>query len=381
MADEGAAAASLPEEEGILPLANQPPEAQNAPRGRNRGSFAQKILLAGPELWLQGTEEAEVRAVCNQNAKLRGKVVQVPRSTPIVIPNYTVQWYSSGTSGLHMNQLSTVFTPTPANKRLLLSAIAAYEESETRPRQRRHLSTSSPGDTSHGVSQQMISQRSSQRQQSSAAAGLIVAARQETRHAAVSDTTRHTNGESQLSESDDESVLTQQSQEEQLDEFESAYNNDDTDVNDNQLDGISFNGDNMNVPQDVLPNELIFSWDTLAPDFQRPDNLPEPQYYNGETGLKRGIASVFETPLQCFMRVSGADVAFWWRVTANSNKYARQNCTAVNCVPYFAGSEWNDIRVQEMIRAHGIILGISFVSHGHLVDIILTFVRVHFPFK
>jgi hypothetical protein len=34
-----------------------------------------------------------------------------------------------------MSQLSTVFAPTPTNKSLLLSAIAAYELSETRPRQ------------------------------------------------------------------------------------------------------------------------------------------------------------------------------------------------------------------------------------------------------
>lgn len=59
MADEGATAASLLEEEGVLPLANQPPEAQNAPRGHNWGSFAQKILLAGPELCLKAQKKQE----------------------------------------------------------------------------------------------------------------------------------------------------------------------------------------------------------------------------------------------------------------------------------------------------------------------------------
>lgn len=153
MADEGASAASLQEEEGVLPPANRPPQGQNAPRRRtSRGSFSQKILLAGPDLWLQGTDPG-LEAVCNLDAKLRGKVVQIPKHIASgVIPNYTVQWYSSGNSRLNVNQLTTEFAPTPTNKRLLLSAIAAYE-GERRPRQRRRLSMNS---------EQISSQRSSQ---------------------------------------------------------------------------------------------------------------------------------------------------------------------------------------------------------------------------
>ena len=67
--DEGAAAASLPAEEGVLPPANRPSDSQNASRGRNRGSFSQKILLTGPELWLQGTAPG-LRSICNLEAKV-----------------------------------------------------------------------------------------------------------------------------------------------------------------------------------------------------------------------------------------------------------------------------------------------------------------------
>jgi hypothetical protein len=180
MADEEASAASLQQEEGVIPHANQPapdeanrpsPDAQNtSTRRRSRGSFAQKILLAGPELWLQGRVQSELSAVCNREAKLRGKVIQVPRHKPTVISNYTVQWYSSGASGLDVNQLSTVFAPTPANKTLLLAAIAAYDESETSPRQRRRRMSPS-SDTTH------VSQR--QQSSSSAASAAIVAARRQ----------------------------------------------------------------------------------------------------------------------------------------------------------------------------------------------------------
>jgi hypothetical protein len=79
MADEGAAAASLQEERGVVPPANQLPEPQNASRGRNRGSFSQKILLGGPDLWLQGTAPG-LRAICNREAKVRGKVIQIPKN-------------------------------------------------------------------------------------------------------------------------------------------------------------------------------------------------------------------------------------------------------------------------------------------------------------
>jgi hypothetical protein len=186
-----------------------------------------------------------------------------------------------------------------------------------------------------------------------------VAARQATaRRAAVA--------ADQLSESDDESSLAQQSEEEEqqseeeqqeVDEFETAY---DDAMEENGLDGASFEGDNTAVTQeDALPNDLIFSWETLPEDFQRPDNLPDPQYYSGEKGLKRGIANTFETPFESFMRVGGADIAFWRRLTANSNKHARRHCNFMNSVPYFAGSEWKPITVQEMIRAHGIMLRIS----------------------
>jgi hypothetical protein len=136
----------------------------------------------------------------------------------------------------------------------------------------------------------------------------------------------------QLSESDDESSLAQQSEEEEqeseeeqqeVDEFETAY---DDATEDNGLDGTSFEGDDTAVPQDILPTDLTFSWEPLPEDFQRPDNLPDPQYYSGEKGLKRGIANTFETPFESFMRVGGADLAFWRRLTANSNKYARRHC-------------------------------------------------------
>ncbi len=209
MADEGASAASLQEEEGVLPPANRPPQGQNAPRRRtSRGSFSQKILLAGPDLWLQGTDPG-LQAVCNLDEKLRGKVVQIPKHIASgVIPNHTVQWYSSGNSRLNVNQLTTEFALTPANKRLLLSAIAAYEGERT-PRQR---------------TSEISSQRSSQSQQSSAASAIIVAARQATARRAVA--------ADQLSESDDESSSAQQSEEEEqqseeeqqeVDEFETAY--------------------------------------------------------------------------------------------------------------------------------------------------------------
>jgi hypothetical protein len=145
-----------------------------------------------------------------------------------------------------------------------------------------------------------------------------------------------------------------------LNEFESAYYDDDFVDDDGRIEGIMFDGDDINVPQDALPIELTFSWETLPQDFQRPHDVPEPQYYNGETGLKRGIANTFDTPFGCLKRVGGADEAFWRRVTANSNKYARRNLTiGVNGLPYFAGSQWTDITVQEMIRAHGIMLRIS----------------------
>ena len=131
---------------------HQGAEPVGARRRTSRGSFAQKILLAGPELWLQGTDPG-LQAVCNLDEKLRGKVVQIPKHIASgVIPNYTVQWYSSGNSRLNVNQLTTEFAPTPTNKRLLLSAIAAYE-GERRPRQRRRLSMNS---------EQISSQRSSQ---------------------------------------------------------------------------------------------------------------------------------------------------------------------------------------------------------------------------
>jgi hypothetical protein len=167
MPGEGAAAASLPGQEGVLPSVNRQSESQNATRGRNRGSFSQKILLAGPDLWLQGTDP-ELRSLCNLEAKVRGKIVRIPKNMPSLVPNYTVQWYNSGNSGLHVNQLQTTFTQTPVNKNLLLGAIAAYEDQ--RPTRRRRLSNS---DSRMSQQQDATSQQASQSQQSAASVAIV----------------------------------------------------------------------------------------------------------------------------------------------------------------------------------------------------------------
>ena len=49
---------------------------------------------------------------------------------------------------------------------------------------------------------------------------------------------------------------------------------------------------------------------------------PPPKLYNGDSGLKRGVASSFDTPLEAFAR-SGFSPELITKYTANSNRYVR----------------------------------------------------------
>ncbi len=52
------------------------------------------------------------------------------------------------------------------------------------------------------------------------------------------------------------------------------------------------------------------------------------------------------------MQTSGMDISYFYRSTANSNKFARGKVVAGK----FGGTQWKNIKVEEMVHFYGIML-------------------------
>ena len=79
--------------------------------------------------------------------------------------------------------------------------------------------------------------------------------------------------------------------------------------------------------------------------------------YNGRGPcLRRGVVRRFDTVLGCLDLCSGMDYEVFKRITANANEYARMH---MNNDGQYAGSNWTNVTVEEMMRVLEIILKMS----------------------
>ena len=99
------------------------------------------------------------------------------------------------------------------------------------------------------------------------------------------------------------------------------------------------------------------NWDDIG-DEEEIRGPPENDRYNGPHGLKPGVINRFKTVLQCLMTTTALSLDFFDRLTTQSNKFAR-NQMKERCSNKFIGRNWQNIRVEEMIRFFGIMLRIS----------------------
>ena len=98
-------------------------------------------------------------------------------------------------------------------------------------------------------------------------------------------------------------------------------------------------------------------WKDIADD-ENVEGPPENDRYNVPHDLKNGIRERFTDVLQFVMNTTVISMEFFERLTAQSNKYARNNMKSRSSTLYI-GHKWTNIRAGEMIRFFGIMLRIS----------------------
>ena len=97
---------------------------------------------------------------------------------------------------------------------------------------------------------------------------------------------------------------------------------------------------------------IEYNYDDLEAELTPPNNM-----YNGRGPcLRHAVARRFETVMGCLEVCSGMDYEFFKCIIANSNEYARMH---MNNDGQYAGSNWTNVTVEEMVRFLGIILKMS----------------------